>query len=50
MKDPIPKSLFDKLACPKCKGDLAYNKDKDGLYCKKCKKNYPIKEGIPVFI
>ncbi|HLD16074.1 MAG TPA: Trm112 family protein [Candidatus Nanoarchaeia archaeon] len=42
------KELLDILACPKCKGNLNYNKTK--LSCKKCKKDYKIKEGIPIFI
>ena len=50
MTEPLPKKLFNVLACPKCKGNLVYNKDKDGLLCKKCKKKYPIKENIPVFV
>ena len=50
MKDPLPKELFDVLACPSCKADLKYNKAKNGLICTKCKANYPIKEGIPVLL
>jgi len=49
-KDPIPKELFNILACPVCKTDLVYNKDKTGLVCTKCKAKYPIKEGIPVLL
>ncbi len=50
MKDPIPKDLFDILACPVCKADLVYNKDKTGLVCTKCKQKYEIKEGIPILL
>lgn len=46
----IPKKLFDVLACPKCKGNLVYNKDKTSLLCNKCKKEYHIKEDIPIFV
>jgi len=35
------------LACPECKADL-YKQGK--LICKKCKKTYLIKEGIPIFL
>ncbi|MAG07979.1 tetraacyldisaccharide 4'-kinase [Candidatus Woesearchaeota archaeon] len=49
-KDPIPKDLFNILACPICKADLTYNKDKTGLVCAKCKAKYPIKEGIPILL
>ena len=50
MKDPIPKELFDILACPMCKADLKYNKDKTKLICAKCKEDYEIKEGIPILL
>ncbi|MBL7055269.1 Trm112 family protein [Candidatus Woesearchaeota archaeon] len=50
MADPIPKELYDILACPLCKSDLKYTKDKKGLMCTKCNKKYPIKEGIPILL
>lgn len=50
MKDPIPKDLFDILACPECKADLKYNKTKSGLVCTKCKARYPIRGGIPILM
>ena len=49
-QDPLAKELYDILACPMCKGDVAYNKDKTALVCKACKIDYPIKEGIPVML
>lgn len=49
-KDPIPKELFDILACPLDKADLKYNKDKTSLVCTKCKAEYPIKDGIPIML
>ena len=49
-KEPIPKKLYDILACPMCKGDLEYDQAMTGLICKKCKAKYPIKEGIPVLL
>ncbi len=45
--DPIPKDLFDILACPLCKADLEYTKDKKGLVCSGCGAKYPIENGIP---
>ena len=50
MEDPIPKDLFDILACPLCKADLEYAKGKKGLVCSKCGAKYPIEEGIPVLL
>ena len=50
VKDPIPNDLFKILACPLCKADLRYNKDKTELVCIKCSKKYPIKNRIPILI
>ena len=50
IKDPIPKDLFDILACPLCKADLEYTKDKKGLICSKCGEKYPIEQGIPIML
>jgi len=50
VKDPIPQDLFNILACPLCKADLRYNKDKTGLVCIKCNKKYPIQKGIPILL
>ena len=49
-KDPIPKELFDILACPLCRADLEYTKDRKGLACSGCGEKYPINEGIPVLM
>ena len=49
-KEPLSKDLFDILACPLCKGDLIYNKTKTKLKCTKCRKEYDIKEGIPILL
>ena len=46
-EDPIPKDLFEILACPLCKANLEYTKDKKGLVCPNCGAKYPILEGIP---
>ena len=48
--DPLPNELYSILACPTCKGDIIYTKDKSGLYCEKCNVTYPIKEGIPILL
>jgi len=50
MKEPIPREIFDILACPLCKSDLEYTKDKKNLVCSKCKRKYPIKEGVPILL
>ncbi|HLD86854.1 MAG TPA: Trm112 family protein [Candidatus Nanoarchaeia archaeon] len=48
--DPLPKELFEILACPSCKKDLGYSKAKTALVCAFCKKEYPIEEGIPILL
>ena len=50
VEDPIPKDLFDILACPLCKADLEYTIGKKGLVCSKCGEKYPIDDGIPILL
>jgi len=50
IKEPIPKKLLKVLACPVCKSDLEYGREKTKLACTKCKAIYPIKDGIPILI
>ena len=47
---PISKELLEILACPKCKGDLEYDSNKDDLTCHACKLVYLIKDDIPVML
>jgi len=49
-KDPIPQDIFDILACPICRANLRYSKDKNNLVCVKCSHKYPIKEGVPILL
>jgi hypothetical protein len=44
----IDKDLLAILACPACKGSVELKGDK--ITCAKCKKAYPIKDGIPVML
>ncbi len=46
----INKDLLDILVCPKCKGELKLDKEKERLICNKCKLAYPIKDDIPVML
>jgi len=41
----LKKELLDILACPKCKGDLLYDKRKDKLTCKRCRLRYGVLDG-----
>ena len=42
--------LLTILACPLCKGDLNYDKEKQELICKTDGVAYPVREGIPVML
>jgi uncharacterized protein len=46
----MDKKLLTILACPLCKGDLNYNKEKQELICKADGLAYPVREGIPVML
>jgi len=50
IEDPIPKDLFDILACPLCRADLEYSKDKKALLCSDCGTKYPIENKIPILL
>jgi len=50
MSDPIPQELFDVLCCPEDKADLTQNKKKGTLNCTKCKREYAVKNGIPILL
>ena len=44
----IDKELLQILACPACKADVQLKDDK--IVCVKCKRKYPIKDGIPIML
>ena len=53
----IDPNLVKILACPDCKGDVEYSiytfksgKEKEKLICKKCKRNFEIKDGVPIML
>ncbi|SNZ14173.1 Trm112 family protein [Hydrogenobacter hydrogenophilus] len=46
----LDEELLNILACPKCKGDLIYNTEKQVLICENCKVFYPIEDNIPVLL
>ena len=47
---PIKKELLDILACPACHGDIRHDESRDTLNCLSCRRQYPIREGIPVML
>ena len=42
--------LLDILACPKCKGDLEYDREKNKLICNSCKLRYKVEDDIPIML
>jgi len=46
----LDENFLKLLACPICKGDLGVANDGLSLNCAKCKKDFEIKDGIPVLI
>ncbi len=48
--DMIKQELVEILACPKCKGPVELNEDKNGLTCRKCQLLYPIRDDIPIML
>lgn len=45
----ISPELLKILACPLCKEEVILEKEKF-LVCQKCKRKYPIRDGIPVML
>jgi len=51
----LDKQLLEILACPKCKGDLEYQPDKENdkngkLICRHCQLVYRVEDDIPVML
>jgi len=47
---PLDRELLEIIVCPKCKGELIYEEDKERLVCKNCSVYYPIREDIPILL
>ncbi len=46
----IKKDLIDIIACPKCKGAVKHNEERNILTCKTCRLFYEIRDDIPVML
>lgn len=46
----LEKDLLDILVCPKCKGDLDYDREGERLTCKACKLRYRVEDDIPIML
>jgi uncharacterized protein YbaR (Trm112 family) len=46
----LKEELLNILACPKCKGELEYDRDGARLICHGCKLRYPVRDDIPIML
>ncbi len=46
----MDKKLLAILACPLCKGEVHYDREKQELVCRADGVAYPIRDGIPVML
>jgi uncharacterized protein YbaR (Trm112 family) len=46
----LRKELLEILCCPKCKGQLSYEPEKETLTCLKCGLVYQVKNDIPIML
>jgi uncharacterized protein YbaR (Trm112 family) len=46
----IEQWLLDLLVCPKCRGDLTYEREPEALVCPACRLRYPVRENIPILL
>ena len=46
----LRKELLDILCCPKCKGDLQYEPERNTLTCKHCGHAYRVEDDIPIML
>ncbi len=42
--------LLELLVCPKCKGDLRYDKNPESLVCERDRLRYEVRDGIPILL
>jgi uncharacterized protein YbaR (Trm112 family) len=42
--------LLELLVCPRCKGELTYERDPESLVCPRDKVRYPVRENIPILL
>jgi uncharacterized protein YbaR (Trm112 family) len=46
----LDETLLEILACPKCKGDLDYDKENNKLVCNNCRLIYRVEDDIPIML
>jgi hypothetical protein len=46
----LSEKLLELLACPKCKGDLEYDRDNNKLICHNCRLRFTVDDDIPIML
>lgn len=46
----VSEELLEILVCPKCKGEIQLNEEKDGLICDACHLLYEVRDDIPIML
>jgi uncharacterized protein len=46
----LDERLLELLRCPKCKGELDYQREPETLTCAACRLRYEVRDGIPVML
>jgi uncharacterized protein YbaR (Trm112 family) len=46
----LSEELLKVLVCPKCKGELEYDRENEKLLCYVCKLSYEVKDNIPIML
>jgi uncharacterized protein YbaR (Trm112 family) len=46
----LDEELLKILACPACKGELAYDSDKNTLECFQCRLRYTVNDDVPIML
>lgn len=46
----LSEELLEIIACPKCKGDLQYDREAETLTCPDCRLIFKIEDDIPIML
>lgn len=46
----LDERLLEVLACPKCKGRLEYERERERLVCRNCRLRFRIEKDIPILL
>jgi len=46
----LSRQLLEILACPKCKGEIAFDESQNLIVCHACEIAFPVRDDIPVML